>query len=196
MTTTLIINVLCDRVIYFTDDPAYTPIPSPYTWVAYTDEPLPELMKLGNCWSYRFRNGELKFADEIAPEERGLPKETVLLKRNKATLVAELNKQIDIRAKVHLASSSLSGSLRAYKLTEATNFIQTGKASNEFIDLAKSSKLDPLALATQITTANKIANSKLLYLESKRLSFKAQIEAADSPAKLEVIRRQLHDVRY
>lgn len=92
--TVLVLNTLCDRVIFFTADEAYRPPYSSYTWVAYTDDPLPANMTLENCWSYRFRGSKLYYDDALSNEERTLSTVELMLVRNKRELKSSASKKL------------------------------------------------------------------------------------------------------
>ncbi len=188
MTTTLVLNALSDRVIYFTTDANYRPSFSPYTWVAYYEAPLPEGMYLSNCWSYRLRNNVLEYNDAYTLEERGLPWDQVLLLRNKKALIVDLHDKIDGLLKTGRRSPS-------FLLSWAQELVDAGATDAKFDNYATIVGKDNLDLAHELLAADLIFQERIERLEQTRFQFEHLISKATTQAELETARRQFNGLR-
>jgi hypothetical protein len=188
---TLILQANVERILYFTDDPAYLPPATDYTYVAYYDGILPDSMTLKNCWSWRFQQGQLVFANDVRPEERSLSHEQITLQRNKTVLRTHVKKKIDDLAIAYLPSCKISEVLRAKKYAAALDFNATGKISSFFQQQADAQQVTVADLSTMIMMAHEIETSRLEQLETDRIKIQRLITLAKTDQELEELRRQI-----
>lgn len=188
----LILQAVCDRVIFFSDDVNYVPPNSPYTWYYDYKLPLPLGLTLNNCWSWRLTNGVLVYANEVSLAERGLTKPQVLLARNKQALVNELAKRIDVEAKPWLLTG-VEQYLRNQKEDEAQALIIEHTTPTPLLDnLAAALGCSVLSLAEDVYTAATVTRAHMLKLEAKRLRLTRLINEAETQTQLEAVRRELY----
>lgn len=186
-------QVKSHRVVYFTDDPDYTP-PTEGDWyyVSPYQGELPKAMSLRNCWGWRF-NG-MEFAD--AREKKKPDPAQTLLANNKEALHKLLRDKIDAMRKPLAPSSAMGGTLRALRLQEA-RAILSGEASSN----AQACKLLPNSAAARGITLQAMAQRTLAAHESEtRLLVESEllrdeiavaITAATDQQQLMVIRQRL-----
>lgn len=113
-------QVKSHRVVYFTDDPGYTP-PSEGDWyyVSPYQGDLPKAMSLRNCWGWRFNGMEFVDAREKKKPDAG----QTLLASNKEALHKLLRDKIDVIRKPLAPVSAAGGTLRALRLEEARTIL-------------------------------------------------------------------------
>lgn len=124
----IVTQVKCNRIVYFTDDPGYTPASDgDWYFVTHYLGDLPEGMTLTNCWGWRFNGGTFTDAREpVAPD----PHET-LLESNRRALLTLLRQKVD-QVRAHWAPTcSMGDVLRQRKLEEARRYRATASKPAE-----------------------------------------------------------------
>ena len=194
---TIVTQVKSNRVVYFTDDPAYEPVmDGDWYYVSVFHEDLPKGMTLKNCWRWRFTGG--RFTDAARPP--ALSQAQKLLDANRKALHQLLSEKIDaIRAP--FAPSCRDGDmLRAIKRDQArivlAGDIPAGTAL-PVLEAVALSRRSTLLEAAQFILA-KDAEYRAVLTESER--FREQlaraIDAASTQEKLLEVRDWLLDSVY
>ncbi|CAB3759964.1 MULTISPECIES: hypothetical protein [Burkholderia] len=115
----IVTQVKCNRIVYFTDDPDYTPASDgDWYFVTHYLGEMPEGMTLANCWGWRFNGG--KFTDAREPVARE-PHEA-LLESNRRALFTLLRQKVDQTRARWAPTCSMGGMLRQRKLEEARRY--------------------------------------------------------------------------
>jgi hypothetical protein len=91
MSHRLCLDVKTNRVIYYTDDPAYSIPADSNNYLLAEVEQLPVEMTLRTCWQWRFKSGEL--LRETVAGKPAAPVKT-LLEQNKASLRKQLQTEL------------------------------------------------------------------------------------------------------
>lgn len=116
----IVTQVKSNRVVYYTDDPAYQPpMEGDWYYCSLHDGPLPPAMTLRNCWGWRFNGGVFSDArPDPAPSAA-----EALIDSNRKALLALLKEKIDaIRAPFRPRCRD-GDALRQAKLAEARAFL-------------------------------------------------------------------------
>ncbi|KAL0630330.1 hypothetical protein Q9L58_010823, partial [Maublancomyces gigas] len=109
-------QVKSHRVVYFTDDPDYTPpMDGDWYYISSFQGELPADLTLRNCWSWRFNGTEFEDARTKKPTSQA----ETLLKSNKEALRHLLKEKIDLVRKHPVPNCVNSGILRELRLQEA-----------------------------------------------------------------------------
>jgi hypothetical protein len=188
----IVSQVKSHRVVYFTDDPDYTP-PTEGDWyyVSPYQGELPQAMSLRNCWGWRF-NG-MEFSD--AREGKKPDAAQTLLASNKEALHKLLRDKIDLLRKPLVPGSVMGHTLRTLRLEEATAIL-SGKPHE-----ARNWKLLPTSAAARGISLQAMArrtvdahdNETRLLLESEVLrdAMAVAIDAATDQQQLMALRQRL-----
>jgi len=188
----IVSQVKSHRVVYFTDDPGYTP-PTEGDWyyVSPYQGELPKGMSLRNCWGWRF-NG-MEFVD--AREGKKPDAAQTLLASNKNALHKLLRDKIDALRKPLAPSSVMGHALRMLRLEEARAIL--GGSSHE----AQHWKLLPTSAAARGISLEAMArrtvdaheNEMRVLLESEVLrdALAVAIDAAGDQQQLMALRHRL-----
>lgn len=194
---TLILSVACDRVIFYTDDSSYSPPHSPYTWTAYLEGDLPSGISLKNCWSWRFRDGKLIFADDFIPIENRIPSQDRQTVRNRAAIINTLNRGLDEFVEQFIPSTKSSEFTRSFKLELAQRAVQ-GDVDTRAIEFATCEGKDVLSWS-RLVIAKATEEPKIIQaIELLRAKLKILVMGSSS-SNLETARRtvasRLEDLR-
>lgn len=200
MTCTLVIQVSCDRLLYFTEDPGYMAPGHPYAWTATHEGPLPIGMTLGNCWNWRYRGGKFIEASEIPAEERGLSRDAVAIVRNKAVLTRLLDDRLSTMLKGLTVLSAVIAPVlyeEAQKVLarSAQPTFAEGSVNPRFDDMAQAQGVTTLELANEIVSDHQLRMDRLLGLETTRRRLSARIAAAKTTQEVEQLRRDIASLR-
>lgn len=171
----VVTQVKSERVVYFTDDPAYDPPPdADWNYVSAYSGALPEGMTLRNCWSWRFNGGVFRHA----PGDATTPTAERLLDRNRAALLRLLNDKIDL-ARTPFAPTVRDGhEVRRLKLVEAERY--RAAVRDDLKDIGPFPLLEGVAVARGITM-----------LEAAHLVHSKAAECAEHLMQSERFREQL-----
>jgi hypothetical protein len=188
---TIVTQVKSNRVVYFTDDPDYSPpMDGDWYYISSYEGALPEEMSLRNCWRWRFNGGV--FADS-QPEEP-LPRERALLEHNRKGLRRILKEKIN-RARLELAPvCSMGIPVRSEKEREAAEFLGGGQQPDGYPFLegvALARKISLTEAARLVTARSEQTRSALVQTECIRERLALAIDTATSEAELLAIREQL-----
>jgi len=197
----IVTQVKANRVVYFTDDPAYQP-PMDGDWYFVTHHlgDLPGDMTLRNCWGWRFNGGV--FSDVREPDEQ--QKLESLLEANRRALLTLLRDKIN-RLREDLAPTCVLGdAVRAAKLREAQAYLSLGRTLNH--TAAADPEAFPLLHATAgargcllsqaaelIVATNCGMDAGLVASELVRERFSAAIRAARTQDELIHLRERILD---
>ena len=118
----IVTQVKSNRIVYFTDDPDYTPTTEgDWYFVTHYLGSLPDGMTLANCWGWRFNGGTFADARESAARE---PHEA-LLESNRRALLKLLRQKVDQAREKWAPTCSMGDVLRQRKLEEARRYRST-----------------------------------------------------------------------
>jgi hypothetical protein len=188
----IVSQVKSHRVVYFTDDPDYTP-PTEGDWyyVSPYQGELPKAMSLRNCWGWRF-NG-MEFVD--ARESKKPDTAQTLLASNKEALHKLLRDKIDALRKPLMPSSVMGHTLRVLRLEEARAIL------NAKADTPQDWKLLPTSAAARGVSLQVMArrtvdahgNEMRVLLDSEVLrdALAVAIDGAGDQQQLMALRRRL-----
>ena len=186
-------QVKSHRVVYFTDDPDYTP-PTEGDWyyVSPYQGELPKAMSLRNCWGWRF-NG-MEFVD--AREKKKADPAQVLLDNNKEALHKLLVDKIDAMRKSIAPRSAMGGILRAIRLQEARAILgdQARSDVQPYKLLLNSASLRGVsleAMAHRTIAAHEAETHLLVESELLRDEISVAIDAAADQQQLMAVRQRL-----
>lgn len=124
----MLTQVKSNRVVYFTDDPAYVP-PVQEDWYfasSYTGG-LPEALTLRNCWSWRFDGNRFTHAED----DDHVPRSERLLEHNRRALMRILIDKVNALRKPYLSEALLGDELRRQKLEQARAYLDAGESAVE-----------------------------------------------------------------
>lgn len=191
----VVTQVKADRVVYFTDDPAYHP-PSEGDWyfVSQHDGDLPAAMTLRNCWGWRYRHGS--FTDVREPDETA--RLASLLESNRRALLDLLRDKID-RAREPWAPECLLGpELRALKLQQARDYLAHPALAERAVDafellagVASTQRVTMAEAARALLDRDAAMRRALVETELLREQWSRDIRDAATQDELVVLRRRL-----
>jgi len=188
----IVSQVKSHRVVYFTDDPDYTP-PTEGDWyyVSPYQGDLPKGMSLRNCWGWRF-NG-MAFVD--AREGHKPDTSQALLDNNKEALHKLLRDKIDTLRKPLMPGSAMGHPLRTLRLEEARAILGGAAGTLENCRLLPASAaargISLQAMAERTVDAHENEMRVLLESEMLRDSIAVAIDAAGSQQELMALRHRL-----
>lgn len=195
-TWVVVTQVKSNRVVYFTDDPAYQP-PMDGDWYYYSSYqgPLPDGMTLRNCWGWRFNGGVFRDARE-APKR---PARELLIDNNRKALLRILREKIDAVREPFLPTCTYGEAIRLAKLKEARAYLANPSDETSFPRLQATAvaRNSSLREAARLVVA-KAEETERVLLESER--FREQltqaIVSADTESQLLELREWLLDKIY
>lgn len=179
------------RVVYFTDDPDYTP-PMHGDWYyvsPYTGK-LPKGMTLRNCWRWRFDGHAFIDASDAKPKSQ----EETLLQANKVALLKLLHEKINALRRPFAPSSLLGEQIRSAKLLEARVILDGGLADLQdsyLVDAAAANACTLHDMAWRIVQQQDAGQAMLRQTEKLRESMAAAISSATTQAALIAVRQRL-----
>ncbi|HYS75999.1 MAG TPA: hypothetical protein VEM38_07905 [Burkholderiales bacterium] len=187
----IVTQVKSNRVLYFTDDPDYSPpMDEDWYYVSSHDGELPKGMSLRNCWRWRFNGGAFK---DTRPESPPKDAAQRLLDHNRAALLAILNEKIDAIRGEHAPSCRLGSLVRAEKLREAGAFFADGlRGESPYLEAVAAARSITLAEAARLVLERAQAMADALTeTEPVRERFKQAICAARTEEELLSLRERL-----
>lgn len=189
----IVTQVKSNRVVYFTDDPAYTP-PAEGDWyfVGFHQGALPEGMTLRNCWGWRFNGSEFADARNLARPDTA----QALLDSNKAALRKLLREKIDAWRRPLAPGSLMGQALRDAKLAEAAAVLAGGTDERQLklLPTAAAARGLPLRdMAQLVQRLHAESQAELVASECVREEIAAAIDAATTQAALAQLRMRLMD---
>lgn len=192
-------QVKSHRVVYFTDDPNYTP-PTEGDWyyVSPYQGELPKGISLRNCWGWRF-NG-MEFTD--AREDKKPGSAQALLSSNKEALHKLLRDKIDVLRKPLMPRSAMGHATRTRRLEEARAILsckpgESGGAADEIQGWellpasAAARGISLQAMARRTVDAYRDEMRVLLETEVLRDAMAVAIDAATDQEELMAVRHRL-----
>ncbi|WP_194715592.1 hypothetical protein [Noviherbaspirillum soli] len=195
----IVTQVKSNRVVYYTDDPAYQPpMGGDWYYCSMHDGPLPPAMTLRNCWGWRFNGGVFSDARPAPAPSTG----QTLIDSNRKALLALLKEKIDdIRAPFRPRCRD-GDMLRQAKLAEARAFLHAPAQAGaslalpllEAVAVARHISLD--AAARLVLQKHKETWCVLHETERFREQFTVALLAAGSQAQLHELRTWLLDRVY
>lgn len=193
----IVTQVKANRVVYFTDDPAYQP-PMEGDWYFVTHHlgDLPADMTLRNCWGWRFNGGV--FTDVREPDEH--EKLESLLEANRRALLALLRDKINRLRDDWAPACALGADVRAAKLREARAYLALdpkAAADPEAFPLLHATAGARGCLLTQaaelVIASERRMSAGLVATESMRERFSVAIRAARTQDELIRVRERILD---
>lgn len=128
----VVTQVKANRVVYFTDDPAYQPpMEGDWYFVSQHVGNMPPGMTLQNCWGWRFNGGVFSDVREAEP----LPTLQRLLENNRQALLRLLQEKVNKARQKWQSSCEFGGEIRQRKLAQAKAFIVGRATMTEDFDL-------------------------------------------------------------
>lgn len=116
----IVTQVKSNRVVYYTDDPAYQPpMEGDWYYCSVHDGPLPPGMALRNCWGWRFNGGVFSDARPAAAPSAN----EALLDSNRKALLTLLKERIDEIRLPFRPRCQDGDAVRQAKLAEARAFL-------------------------------------------------------------------------
>ncbi|WP_116138508.1 hypothetical protein [Trinickia diaoshuihuensis] len=198
----IVTQVKSNRIVYFTDDPNYTPVSEgDWYFVTHYLGDLPEGMTLANCWGWRFNGGT--FADAREPTARE-PHEA-LLESNRRALLTLLRQKIDQARERWAPTCSMGDLLRQRKLDEARRYRQAVSApggsdeANDFELLRSVATTQGVTLdeaAELIVRLDRDMLQSLTHTEVVREHYARAIRSAATQDELIELRRNLLSERW
>lgn len=188
--TTLVLQNVCDRVIYFTADEAYIPPPSDYTWTVTYSKPLPLGFTLSNCWSWKLKDDTLVEASGVPVKEQGQTKEQVLFRNNKATLAKQLNDKLNSQVETYSPTAGLAHAVHNIILSE----LQAANESQLARKIALQAGLEYDNFIMEFKAERELLTTQLVKAYAKKLELEAKLAAAATAAELETIRRAVNSL--
>jgi hypothetical protein len=188
----IVSQVKSHRVVYFTDDPGYTP-PTEGDWyyVSPYQGELPKGMSLRNCWGWRF-NG-MEFVD--AREGRKPDTAQTLLASNKEALHKLLHDKIDALRKPLMPGSVMGQTLRTLRLEEARAILEAKAGDPQAWKLLPTSAaargISLQAMAQRTVDAHENEMRALLESDVLRDAMTVAIDAAEDQQQLMALRHRL-----
>jgi hypothetical protein len=187
----IVSQVKSNRVVYFTDDPDYTPpVQDDWFYVSSFEGELPRAMTLRNCWRWRFNGGVFVDAGKGPPPK---PAAERLLDHNRKALLRILKEKIDTVRGQYAAGGRMGAEVRAEKLREAGDYL-AGRHDQAypFLEAMAAARDVPLADAARLVVEREAATrAMLLETEQIRERFKVAIHEARSAEQLQAVREQL-----
>ena len=170
--TTLILNTKTDRVIFFTDDPLYSPSNSDYTWKYNYNSELPNNLSLKNCWDWKLVNHRLVYSNTeiVTPVVK-------LMESNRIQCLKLLNEKIDKLTEKYVPQTKFE----MFQYDRKIEFLNSELLYSRSITLEQSDFLNK-------------HKQNLIILEDYELKYftlKNKINAATILRDLELIRREI-----
>ncbi len=193
----VISQVKSDRVVYFTDDPEFTPtMDGDWYYVSSYLGKLPEKMSLRNCWRWRFRGGVfIDAGQDKAPAQA----KVALIEHNRQALKKILEEKINLLRAPFMPSCSMGEQLRLKKLAQAQAFLSSPDGAENYsllqaVALARRLSMQEMAelILTKATQTEKV----LLETEAVRESLTQALVHANTEQELMEIRKELLDQVY
>lgn len=187
----VVAQVKSNRVVYFTDDPGYTPpVEENWYYVSSYQGALPGGMTLRNCWRWRFNGGVFKDAGKAKPAKDAAGR---LLDHNRKALLRILKQKIDAVRVKHAVSCRMGTEVRKEKLGESRDFLAGGAGERyPFLEAVAAARDVSLADAARLIVEREQATRAMLVeTEQIRERLKVAIHAAQSAEELQGLREQL-----
>jgi hypothetical protein len=187
----VVAQVKSNRVVYFTDDPEYTPpVEEDWYYLSSYQGELPKSMTLRNCWRWRFNGGVFKDTRPARPAKT--PPER-LLDHNRKALLKILREKVDAVRIQYAASCRMGAEVRKDKLREARDFLDGARErAYPFLEAIAAARDVPLADAARLVAErDKAIRSMLVETEQIRERFKVAIHQAHTAEALQAIRERL-----
>ena len=184
--TTLVLHTKTDRIIYFSEDPLYSPADSEYTWIYNYNSELPSLCTLKNCWDWKLINHRLIYSvtdPKIDPIGS-------MIDSNKKQLKKLLINKIDLLVENYIPQSKLEQHLYHTKLKAAIEYLNSG-VSELLETFAEESEIPITQIANNII---EFENKSIIVLndyEAKRIKIMHKIDNATTVKIFELIRREI-----
>jgi hypothetical protein len=180
-----------DRVVYFTDDPAFdVPTDADWCYVSPHQGRLPQGMTLRNCWGWRYRGFEFIDARKNTARNRA----AALLDHNKESLRKLLREKIDVLRKPVAPTCAMGAQLRAAKLAEAREFLAGTANAGQLRMLPTAAAVRDLSLidmALLIVSRDADTQAVLERTELVREEIAVAIEKARTQDALTLLRSRL-----
>jgi hypothetical protein len=192
----IVSQVKSNRVVYFTDDPDYTPpIQDDWYYVSSFQGELPKAMTLKNCWRWRFNGGVFKDAG-LGPAAK--PAAERLLEHNRKALLKILREKVDTVRGQYAAVARMGFQVREDKLREAEDYLAGSRdRAYPFLESMAAARDVTLADAARLVVERAAATrTMLIETEQIRERFKVAIHEAQTPEQLQAIREQLMGAVY
>ncbi len=196
----IVTQVKANRVVYFTDDPAYQP-PTEGDWyfVSHHLGSLPPGMTLRNCWGWRY-NGV--FSD--AREARRPSAPEALLESNRRALRKLLCDKINAARRAWCPATELGSEIRREKLDQARRYLAGGagvaaNAAGRFALIEGTAAARNIAVvdaARLVISQDQAMWEGLARTEVVRERYEVAIQQAFTLADLIALRKQLLEQEY
>ncbi len=193
----IVTQVKANRIVYFTDDPAYQPpMDGDWYFVSHFSGDLPQEMTLRNCWGWRFNGGVFK--DVREPKIR--PELERLLDSNRRALLGLLHEKVNKARSAWRSACDLGTEVRQRKLQQAVKFRSLESTSAH--DVEELNLLRGVAIARSMTMSDAASLvisqdhemwRELENTEHLRERFDVAIREAKSNEALITLRQQLLD---
>lgn len=195
-TWVIVTQVKSNRVVYFTDDPAYQPpMDGDWYYCSTWQGALPDGMTLRNCWGWRFNGGVFSDARE-APKR---PEKELLIENNRKALLRILREKIDAVRAPFLPACAHGEALRLAKRQEAQAFLANPDSEREYPLLQAVAVARNISLleAARLVEAKAGETERVLHeTERFREQLTQAILAADGEPQLLELREWLLDRVY
>lgn len=170
--TRLIIDIATNRVTYFTDDIEKALSLNEHVAIRDWLEPLPEDMKLNNCWNWRVKGNVLENTTAAAK-----PRET-LLEQNKKSVQQLLIDKVNDTRRSYFSKNLGQDWIREQRLNEAR--IGTGPL---LVAEAAARNMDVLDLAHEVMTEHRTFSQVMIRTEERKIQYQKAInDIVDEPA--------------
>lgn len=180
MPTRLIIDIATNRVTYFTEDMDKPLALNEHLAMRDWLEPLPENMKLNNCWNWRVTGNTL--------ENTVLPPATPesLLEQNKKSVQQLLVDKINDARRPYFNKNIGQEWIREQRLNEAR--IGSGPL---LLAEAAASNVDVLTLAHDVITAHRTFSQVMIKTEERKIRYQKAIKDVTDEAALWQLRDEI-----
>jgi hypothetical protein len=180
MPTRLIIDIATNRVTYFTEDMEKPLALNSHLAMRDWLEPLPENMKLNNCWNWRVTGNTL--------ENTVLPPTTPesLLDQNKKSVEQLLIDKINDARRPYFNKNTGQEWIREQRLNEAR--IGSGPL---LLAEAEATNIDILTLAHDVITAHRTFSQVMIKTEERRIRFQKAIKDVTDESTLWQLRDEI-----
>ncbi len=188
----IVSQVKSNRVVYFTDDPEYTPsMEGDWYYVSSFLGELPPQITLRNCWRWRFRGGI--FIDAGKDQSADQTKQA-LIDHNRSALQKILEEKINLVRAPHASACAMGDLVRQKKLAEANAFLANPaqSASYPLVEAAALARNLSMQEAAQLIVAQAAQTDKMLLdTEAVREKFRYAIQQAATEEALLDLREEL-----